>query len=87
MKRIFSKVTVLLLMAASLMICGCTKEKKDSGQSSQQGVYVTKAEFEAYKEAASQTLSQLQEAISEPESAKLNKSAFEMSRQQISDAL
>jgi hypothetical protein len=48
---------------------------------------VTKAEFEAYKEAASQTLSQLQEAISEPESAKLNKSAFEMSRQQISDAL
>jgi len=48
---------------------------------------VTKAEFEAYKEATSQTLSQLQEAISEPESAKLNKSAFEMSRQQISDAL
>ena len=53
MKRIITKIAVLLIAGAALCATGCTKAKADNGKDNQDGEYITRAEFEHYQEVVS----------------------------------
>jgi outer membrane biogenesis lipoprotein LolB len=55
-KRIFTAVTVLLLVVAAMMLTGCSKANAAEENDTTKGEYVSKAEFDQYKAQTQQTL-------------------------------
>ena len=67
MKRVFTKLTVLLLVRAALVFTGCTKDGTEKPAVTPSGEYVTKAEFEAMKSSYEEDVRRLSKAIADLE--------------------
>ena len=67
MKRVFTKLTVLLLAGAALLFTGCSKDNTEKPAVTPSGEYVTKAEFEAMKSSYEEDVRRLSKAIADLE--------------------
>ena len=66
MKRIISKLAVLLLAGAALIATGCSKAKNEDGKDGQdESEYITRAEFNEYKKETAATVKTMVDAINE----------------------
>ena len=62
-KRIFTAVTVLLLVVAAMMLTGCSKANAAEENNTTNGEYVSKAEFDQYKAETQKTLKLMSDSI------------------------
>ena len=67
MKRVFTKLTVLLLAGAALLFTGCSKDNTEKPAVTPSGEYVTKAEFEAMKSSYEKDIQNLGKTIADLE--------------------
>ena len=63
-KRIFTAVTVLLLVVAAMMLTGCSKANAEENDTTN-GEYVSKAEFDQYKAETQKTLKLMSDYIND----------------------